>query len=133
MTAKHSHDECTYLEVLVAGLLVLLGHGGRGATGEEAGNAEEDTGNTNTQHDVHEDPGALAGRSLSTGAVRAEGDPVGWKVVLVCSPLAQKRMPSHGFLEHSSCVADGTSFNGLITPLGRNNTSRASRHCFQLH
>jgi hypothetical protein len=30
----------TYLEVLVAGLLVLLGHGGRLATGEEASGTE---------------------------------------------------------------------------------------------
>jgi hypothetical protein len=30
----------TYLKVLVAGLLVLLGHGGRLATGEEASGTE---------------------------------------------------------------------------------------------
>lgn len=68
----------TYLEVLVAGLLVLLGHGGRVATGEETGETEEDTRCTHTQHDVHEDLGALTGRSLSTGTVRTESNPVGW-------------------------------------------------------
>lgn len=68
---------CTYLEVLVAGLLELLGHSVRLAASEEAGGTEQHTGSTDTQHDVHEDPGALTRRSLSTGTVRAEGDPVG--------------------------------------------------------
>ncbi len=68
---------CTYLEVLVGGLLVLLGHGGRLATGEEAGDTEDNTSSTKSGHDVHEDLNVLSGRCLSTGAVRAKGDPVG--------------------------------------------------------
>lgn len=70
---------CTYLEVLVGGLLVLLGHGGRLATGEEAGGTEDNTSSTKSGHDVHEDLDVLSGRCLSTGAVRAKGDPVGWR------------------------------------------------------
>ena len=70
----------TYLEVLVGGLLVLLGHGGRLATGEEAGGTEDNTSSTNSGHDVHEDLHVLSGRCLSTGTVRAKGDPVGWRM-----------------------------------------------------
>ena len=67
----------TYLEVLVGGLLVLLGHGGRLATGEEAGGAEDNTSSTKSGHDVHEDLDILSGRCLSTGTVRTESNPVG--------------------------------------------------------
>lgn len=77
----------TYLEVLVGSLLVLLGHGCRLATGEEAGGAEDNTSSTKSGHDVHEDLDVLSGRCLSTGTVRAKGDPVGWRMESVSRPL----------------------------------------------
>jgi hypothetical protein len=96
----------TYLEVLVAGLLVLLGHGGRLATGEEASGTEQHTGCTDTQHDVHEDLGALTRRSLSTGTVRTESDPVGcvaglelWSYAIMCH--FEPRV-------HAACIAWST-------------------------
>jgi hypothetical protein len=78
---------CTYLEVLVGGLLVLLGHGGRLATGEEAGGTEQNTSSTKSDHDVHEDLHVLSGGCLSTGTVRAKGDPVGWRMESVSRPM----------------------------------------------
>jgi hypothetical protein len=77
---------CTYLEVVVGGLLVLLGHGRRRATGEEAGGTEDNTSDTDSSHDVHEDLHVLARRCLSTGTVRAESDPVGWRMESVLGP-----------------------------------------------
>jgi hypothetical protein len=76
---------CTYLEVVVGSLLVLLGHGRRRATGEEAGGTEDNTSDTDSSHDVHEDLHVLARRRLSTGTVRAESDPVGWRKKSVLS------------------------------------------------
>lgn len=76
----------TNLEVLVAGLLVLLGHGRGVATGEVAEGAEDDTGGSNTKHDVHEDLGALTGRGLGARTVGTESNPVGWSVQLASSP-----------------------------------------------
>jgi hypothetical protein len=73
----------TYLKVVIGSLLVLLGHSRRSATGEEAGSAEDNTSGTESSHDVHEDLHVLAWRCLSTGTVRAESDPVGWKKVSV--------------------------------------------------
>jgi hypothetical protein len=78
---------CTYLEVLVGCLLVLLGHGGRSATGEEAGGTEDNTSSTDSDHDVHEDLHVLSRRCLSTGTVRTESDPVGWRSKSVSKPL----------------------------------------------
>ena len=82
-----SYMGCTYLEVLVGCLLVLLGHGGRLATGKEAGGTEDNTSSTKSGHDVHEDLDVLSGRCLSTGTVRAKGDPVGWRMESVSRPL----------------------------------------------
>jgi len=93
----------TYLEVLVAGLLVLLSHGGRLAAGEEASETEEHTGCTDTQHDVHEDLGALTRRSLSAGTVRAKCDPVscvsGLALKFVCYFVPYR------IWDHVACIA----------------------------
>ena len=92
----------TYLEVFVAGLLVLLGHGGRLATGEEASGTEQQTGCANTQHDVHEDLGALTRRSLSAGTVRTECDPVGCAAGLACVHMHSYAIVESGFILHES-------------------------------
>lgn len=67
----------TNLEVLVGGLLVLLGHGSGRAVGTGADTEEQDGGGTETGHGVPKDLLALTGRGLGTGAVGTESDPVG--------------------------------------------------------
>jgi len=68
--------EGTHLEILVRGLLVLLGHGAWAALAECADGGEDGEGDGDAEGGVAEDLPALAWRREGTRAVGAEGDPV---------------------------------------------------------
>lgn len=68
------------LEVLICGLLPLLVHGVRCGLGEHASCSKDDQAGEDADEDTESNLLALIWGSLSTGAMRAEGDPVGCEV-----------------------------------------------------
>lgn len=68
----------TYDEELVGLLLVLLGHGVRRGTAEEADDTEESERGTKTEGNTPGDASARTRGVLGTGTVRTEGNPVGY-------------------------------------------------------
>jgi hypothetical protein len=66
----------TNLEVLVRGLLPLLGHGAGSLLAEHTHGREHGEGGTDTDESVEGDLLALIRRTLGTGTVRTERNPV---------------------------------------------------------
>ena len=66
----------THLEELVGHLLVLLGHGSRRRLGKHAEDDEDSQGSQDTNGGAKKNTLAFAWRGFSSGAMRAERDPV---------------------------------------------------------
>lgn len=69
----------TYLEQLVRGFLVLLGHGVRRRLGGHSDAGEEGETGGEADGNAPGDASVGSGRVDGAGAVRAEGDPVGYR------------------------------------------------------
>ncbi len=72
----HGRKSASYQEILVGGLLPLLGHCGRRRAGEEAEGAKDSETSKDADNGAVEDSAALAGRIEGARAVRTKSDPV---------------------------------------------------------
>src|SRR5690606_8821742 len=103
-------------EVLVGLLLPLLGHGLGGLAAEGADDGEEAEGGGEDEADVEEEALALTGGVESTGAVGAEGDPVGWEVGLALVIARDRKRRGISEAKHLACRSNSSQLTPQRSP-----------------
>lgn len=88
-SAGRGRNGATNFEILVCGLLPFLVHGVRCWLGEHASGGKDSQTGKNADKDTESNRLALSRGSLSTGAMRTEGNPVRYEVIRLATPGTQ--------------------------------------------